>query len=167
MGANFQGTADQWNAANDLATSNQVNGVDNTANNFWLAQIKFEIGSSATDFEGEQFGEELARCQRYYEKSYDYDVDPGTSDEDGSIQMTDPVAAGNYYLRFAVPKRAQATVVGYSTTGASGKYRDITSGADYDITVSDIGSSGAHVLFTSSEAIDEHKGFHWTASAEL
>ena len=166
-GSDSQGIANTWNSANDMATSNQVNGVDHIDNNFWLAQVQFELGSLATDFEYRQFGDELARCQRYYEKSYDYDVAPATSDEDGSIQLNDPVAAGNTSVRFATPKRAAATIVGYSTTGASGKYRDLTSAAEFDITASDVGFSGFHVDFASSGAADELKGFHYTADAEL
>ena len=64
-GSTYQGVADTWNSAIDLATSNQVNGVDSTDNNFWLAQVQFELGSVATDFEYRQIGDELARCQRY------------------------------------------------------------------------------------------------------
>ena len=166
-GSTYQGTADTWNAANNVATSNQVNGVDSTDNNFWLAQVQLELGSVATDFEYRQFGDELARCQRYYEKSYNYDVAPATSDEGGSIQLNDPVAAGHTSVRFAVHKRVAPTTSGYSTTGASGKYRDLTSGADFDITVSDVGCSGFHVAFAASGAADELKGFHYTSDAEL
>ncbi len=67
-GTDYQGVADTWNSANDMATSNQVNGVDSTDNNFWLAQVQLELGSVATDFEYRQIGDELARCQRYYER---------------------------------------------------------------------------------------------------
>jgi hypothetical protein len=66
MGSDFQGVADTWNSAQDWATSNQVNGVDHTDNNFWLAQVQFELGSTATDFEYRQYDDELAKCQRYY-----------------------------------------------------------------------------------------------------
>jgi len=67
-GSDYQGVADTWNAVFNLATSNQVNGVDHTDNNFWLAQVQFELGSVATDFEYRQFGDELAKCKRYYER---------------------------------------------------------------------------------------------------
>ena len=53
-GSDRQGVANTWNSANDMATSNQVNGADNTDNNFWLAQVQFELGSVATDFEYRQ-----------------------------------------------------------------------------------------------------------------
>jgi hypothetical protein len=65
-GSTYQGVADTWNSASDYATSNQVNGVDHTDNNFWLAQVQLELGSVATDFEYRNYGTELAKCQRYY-----------------------------------------------------------------------------------------------------
>jgi hypothetical protein len=41
-GTNFHGTADTWEAANDLSTVNQVNGLDNVANNFRIALVQLE-----------------------------------------------------------------------------------------------------------------------------
>jgi len=166
-GSNGQNTPNTWHTGNYAATSNQVNACDSTDNNFWLAQVQLELGPVATDFESRHYGTELALCQRYYEKSYDMLVAPGTSDEDGSVQMIDPKADGETFVRFAIPKRTAPTMVGYSTTGASAKYRDLTSGADFDITFSDIGETGCHVAFATSGAADELKGFHYTASAEL
>jgi len=65
-GSTFQTTADTWHATDVHATSNQANGVDSTDNNFWLAQVKFEPGSNATDFECDDIGTTLTKCQRYY-----------------------------------------------------------------------------------------------------
>ena len=65
----YNGTAapNQWNSDSFQSTSNQVNGVDSTDNNFWLAQVQFELGNTATDFEYRDIGTELALCQRYFE----------------------------------------------------------------------------------------------------
>ena len=68
VGSTYQTTADAWQTGTFLGTVNQVNGVDSTDNNFWLAQIKLEEGSVATPFVPRPIGEELALCQRYYEK---------------------------------------------------------------------------------------------------
>lgn len=67
-GTDFHGTADTWESANDLSTSNQVNACDNIANNFILAQVKLEQGSVATRFVGEEITTDLNRCKRYYEE---------------------------------------------------------------------------------------------------
>jgi len=57
-----------WNTADtSRATANQVNFFDSTSNNFYLTGVQLEVGSEATPFEHRSFGDELARCQRYYQ----------------------------------------------------------------------------------------------------
>jgi len=65
-GSTFQTTADAWQTGNFAATSNQVNVMDNTANDFFLTGVQLEPGSVATPFEQRPIGTELALCQRYY-----------------------------------------------------------------------------------------------------
>jgi len=65
-GSDFQVTADQWAAGSDYATSNQQNLLDNTANNIYISGVQLEVGSVATDFEHEDYGTTLAKCQRYF-----------------------------------------------------------------------------------------------------
>ena len=60
----------------------QVNVTDNTANNFYITGCQLEVGSTATDFEHRSYCEELALCQRYYqkfsgEKRWLYSIAPG------------------------------------------------------------------------------------------
>jgi hypothetical protein len=62
-------TANAWQTGNFLATANQVNVMDNTANNFIITGIQLEPGSVATPFERRPFGVELALCHRYYQKT--------------------------------------------------------------------------------------------------
>mgnify|MGYP001221856857 CR=1 FL=1 len=54
-----------FTAAN--AAVGQVNCLDNTSNNFKLTGVQLEVGSVATPFEHRSYGEELIRCQRYYQ----------------------------------------------------------------------------------------------------
>ena len=62
-------TDDAWNSADtSLATSNQVNFYDSTSNNFFLTGVQLELGDTATPFEHRSYGDELARCQRYFQK---------------------------------------------------------------------------------------------------
>jgi hypothetical protein len=46
----------------------QVNLANSTSNNFWITGIQLEAGSVATDFEVISFGQNLLRCQRYFQK---------------------------------------------------------------------------------------------------
>jgi hypothetical protein len=66
-GSTYQDDADAWTGSGTKwATSNQQNLLDNTANNFYIGGVQLEVGSVATDFEHEDYGTTLAKCQRYY-----------------------------------------------------------------------------------------------------
>ena len=67
-GSDFNTTANTWVAANDYSTTNQVNWMDSTSNNFYLAEVQLEIGEQATPFEHRSFEDELLRCQRYHQR---------------------------------------------------------------------------------------------------
>jgi hypothetical protein len=71
-GSNFTGgTMDTWaNTATQRLSTNQVNLMDGT-NEWYITGVQLELGENASDFEHRSFGEELALCQRYYEK-YEY-----------------------------------------------------------------------------------------------
>jgi len=65
------GTDGSWSSGNtDYSTSNQVNWLDSTSNNFYLTGVQLEVGSTATEFEHRSFGEELDLCKRYYSRNY-------------------------------------------------------------------------------------------------
>ena len=66
------GTNNTWSSnTNHLTTTNQVNWLDSTSNNFYITGIQFEVGDQATDFEHLPFDIQLQRCMRYYQKIAD------------------------------------------------------------------------------------------------
>jgi len=73
-GPTYQTTPNEWQAGNYTVTANQVNATDSTDNNFWLSQVKLELGSVATPFVSRPYAEELALCQRYFER-----IQPGVA----------------------------------------------------------------------------------------
>lgn len=65
-GSTYQTAAGAWAGGGYYATANQVNALDNTANDFKIALVQLEEGSVATDFDVRSVGTELSLCQRYY-----------------------------------------------------------------------------------------------------
>lgn len=68
-GSNFEGTAETWNAANNITASGGANLLDDTANTFFLSGIQLEVGDAVTPFEQKTYSEELSICHRYYQRS--------------------------------------------------------------------------------------------------
>ena len=74
-GSNF--TSGTLNTSGFAAVTNAnrapgtINIADSTSNEFYLTGAQLEVGNTATPFEHRSFGDELARCQRYYTDSRD------------------------------------------------------------------------------------------------
>jgi hypothetical protein len=54
-------------ANGDVAPTQTVNLADNTANEWMITGVQLEVGEQATPFEHRSFGDELHRCQRYFQ----------------------------------------------------------------------------------------------------
>jgi hypothetical protein len=68
-GSNYTaGVNNTWNDSADFATTNQINHMDSTSNDFYITGVQLEVGTEATPFEHRSFGDELHRCKRYYQK---------------------------------------------------------------------------------------------------
>jgi hypothetical protein len=64
-GTTFTTTAGSWGAGNFFGSSNQVNNLDNTSNNFKIALLQAEVGTIATPFETLPYDIVLKRARRY------------------------------------------------------------------------------------------------------
>jgi len=140
-----------------------------TSNDVDLAQVQVEAGSVATPFEFKSFGQELAACQRYFEKSYNTADVPGVaslvpgfaySTNNGSVLTQTPGAV------FKVTKRSNPTIVVYNgVTGASGKAYRTSDASSQTVTVSHVGQSAIGYLNVPSS--ENGYIYHYTADSEL
>ncbi len=110
----------------------QVNHADSTSNNFYITGVQLEAGTAASDFEFLPFDENLLRCQRYYQKSYDLGTAPGTATDVGAQWTGGSSDSGNnvsFLPSFKTTMRSSPTVTGYARDGTSGQGSYFRSGA--------------------------------------
>ena len=167
-GANFQTTPDAWQTGNFLATANQVNGADSLSNDFRVALVKLEAGNGPTAFKHRSFGEELALCLRYFEKSYDYEDAPGDIVAAGAHQSSmGRSGTESISVPFSVPKRTTPAIVFYNPTdGASGNWEDISAAVPINMS-SSLAGTGRFTAATAGAIETNVVQGHWTARSEL
>ena len=95
-GTTYTGGTLNTTAFASTTTANRAAGIDSffssTDNNFFLTGVQMEVGSQATPFEHRSFGEELALCQRYFQKSFFYSQAPENAGNTTSINYNGHVA---------------------------------------------------------------------------
>jgi hypothetical protein len=139
-----------------------------TSKNFYTWDWQFEEGSIVTPFEWLPLGLELALCQRYYYKTYNQSVVPGTSDSTGSI-FSAVQAICNYFtflISLPVTMYKSPVVVAYSPgTGAIGNA--LFDGVDKAVLTIGYATSISARVNNSAVNTNQFGTVHLTADAEL
>jgi len=150
-GTNFtSGTfATSWESDTDAnnAPSGQVNLIGTVSNYFQTTGVQLEVGEQATPFEHRSYGDELQRCQRYYERSYKDAVYYMNNSSGAQVQRQT-----NY---FQVQKRGSATLTQTATH------------VDGSSTVGNVGGDIDGIMHSFSGGDNERVAFSWTADSEL
>ncbi len=150
--------------------------TDTTAGDFLhITNAQLEVGTSATPFERRLYNQELANCQRYYEKSYDIGTVPATATGSGAVYSsgsnggltTSFLSDGKGFI---VSKRAAPTMTIYDQSGNSGKcnreYFGVSSTANSTVVVALEGNNN-FLVYSSGSANSMSISYHYVASAEL
>jgi hypothetical protein len=160
-GADNAKAAGSWGNSIYEAASNTPNLLDNVANNIYLGDVQLEVGSVATDFEHEDYGETLRKCQRYLE------IAGGEADAFLAVAQCRTTTAADAVFRFQVKKRAAPTATVTNATSfivqqAGGGGQAVTAlsasiidpyGCRFDITVAaNLVAGNATLLRTNSAA---------------
>ena len=123
VGSTYLGTAGAWAGALYTSATGATNVVATNGATFYITGVQLEAGTVATPFERRSYGQELALCQRYYEKTYDLGSVPGTATTNGLQFCTIIISSGNINgsIVFRVSKRAAPTMTYYDSAGTSGR----------------------------------------------
>ena len=125
---------------------------DSTDRTFFLTGVQLEVGEVATPFEHESYGDNLARCQRYFNK---VDASHVNNARFAVAQMYSTGGGEFYYY----PPVAMRTEPSLGQTGTAGDYAFYSGNATLECTgVPTIGSA------SSKECI---MGFAYTSSATV
>ena len=166
-GSTYAGTAGSWQSAELVTATGATSVVGTNGATFYITGVQLEAGTVATPFERRNYGQELALCQRYFEKSYEINTKPGTVTSGATSISVFPAAFSTYFVcPFQVSKRVPSTITGYSpATGASGNQsQNMTT----DIALTGSTSNGVNsATFYSIGSFNTSNYLHFTASAEL
>ena len=67
-GSTYLGATGSWGSSLLLGATGQTNITETSGATFQITGVQLEVGDTATPFEHRSYGDELARCQRYYWK---------------------------------------------------------------------------------------------------
>ncbi len=172
-------TPGSWQAGDFKASVNQVNVMDNAANNFRIAQVKVEAAAGPTPFTDLNHGDELARAKRYYIKTFATDVAPAqnTGDLEGSFSYritgdNNPATGPNYQYTWFHPvtMRIDGARIFYNTNNTNSNWRNGV-GADSGTSNVQGASNTQQTVVNNSVAVADAVGdfvtLHCTVDAEL
>lgn len=122
-GSNYQGGSFQntWTTFNNINRNPSNLAVGGTFDDYYsITGVQLEVGSNATPFEHEGYGQTLIKCQRYFYSPYNASVTGTTADA--------PLATGTYYTtnqfygttHFPTTMRARPTMT--ASTGGAGEF---------------------------------------------
>ena len=143
-GSNFTGgtPSESWTdlANNERGAHCNADFYDSTSNYFRVTGVQLELGKNATEFEHRSYGEELALCERYFEKIWQNNNSQSpNSGGDGYNTIASGAHNGSYgyYVwKFRTQKRVRPSL------DYVGKFRVIGGGSITNLTINEFYSPG-------------------------
>ena len=178
------GTAGTWTTSNFFCNNTMTNFAASNGATFDVARVQLEPGDIATPYEFLPFAIELQRCQRYFQKSYQYSQILGAGGSPGGPPggtWTTRVDSGGipYLCYFTVyyrggPMRVAPTFTPYAFVSGSTNSLSIDQGSWVDRAYSGlaVNNNNARIAINSTNygySYETCRGawFHWSANADV
>jgi hypothetical protein len=169
-GSTYSASAGSWGTTVAWNVTGGVSLVGTSAATFYITGVQLEKGSTATSFDYRPYGTEFSLCQRYFQKSYNQSVVPGTASTTvGQIAILANNSTYGEFLqmRFPVTMRASPTMVTFNpSSGASGSIRNNTASSNVTASINNSAESGLSNLDSALTSGSVYTA-QYTASAEL
>ena len=104
-GSTYQTGTSGWQNGNYVAPSGVVDLVATSGATLYITGVQLEVGEQATPFEHRSYGDELARCQRYYEQ-----MSGGGGDMVSGVGQAFNSSSGETAVIYKVEKRVAPTI---------------------------------------------------------
>ena len=136
-----------------------------------ITNVQLELGATATDFEMRSYGDELARCQRYFCKSWNSDVAVGTDSGVGVRGYRNNGTARSDMpcdVWFPVEMRTTPTMTCYnSSSPVAGKVQNGGGTSNFTYWMG-LSAKGTYGIGSADNLADgAWYAFHFTSDAEL
>lgn len=140
-----------------------------------LGKAQLEVGAVATDYDRLSADVVLAKCQRYYEKSFPQGTAPAqNAGTEGALFFRQIPAAATGTLigvPYKVTKRTDPTVTTYNPSAANAQVRNTAVAADCTNTSTGTASNDSFLIISTDtaagSAANNSNAVHWAADAEL
>lgn len=170
-GTDFQATAGAWGAGAQQTTAAQVNFMSNIANIGYITPFHVIPGGVALAKHLPNFGRELQKGQRHFEKSYDQGTAVASSTNVGRFAAGSSgvvaSAAWAAMLLYKQSKRGTPTITTYNpNTGIAGQFIQDDASVGPSLVPTFIGTNEVEIDFSNS-AGRWGAFFQWTANARL
>jgi len=151
VGSTLASTAGSWAAGYYLSATGATSVVGTSGATFYITGVQLEAGTEATPFDYRQYGQELALCQRYYERT--------ASTDNNLLGFCYATNNLNTPIQFLVEKRATPTLI------RSGTYTAFMNGGN-TLTYSAYGGGTRAINITwTGGGITAGQAFSWSNPA--
>jgi len=161
-GQSLQGPGATWQEGPHIGTNLNNNVLLTNGGRFAIKDVKLEISPQPTPFVRDPL--DFKRCQRYYEKSYEFGIPPGTVTTAGSEIVIPTSNVGMHSIRFKEesPQTPQVWLRSPSS-GERSLVFDSTDHTDEKGAAANVSKVGFHIQF---DGVSGHIYFvHWVKDA--